>query len=51
MKSYFGYQIHRAGGKWPYENYFQKNLPVSLFPSDLPLLVVKISRACNWRTR
>ena len=37
----------RAGGKWVYEEYLQKDLPVFLFLFDLLLLNVKISRVYN----
>ena len=36
-----------AGGKWPYEEYLQKNLAIFLFLSDLLLLIVTISGAYN----
>ena len=37
----------RAGGKWTYDEYLQKNSPIFLFLSDLSLLNVKIWRAYN----
>ena len=37
----------RDGGKWAYEEYLQKKLPIFLFLFDLPLLNAKISRAYN----
>ena len=36
-----------AGGKWVYEQYLQKKLPIFVFLFDLSLLNVKISRAHN----
>ena len=36
-----------AGGKWVYEQYVQKNLPIFFFPFDLSLLNVKMTRAKN----
>ena len=40
-----------TGSKWVYEKYLQRNLPKFLFLSDLSLLIVKILRAYNERTR
>ena len=37
----------RTGGKWAYEEYLQKKLPIFLFLFDLSLSNVKISRAYN----
>ena len=36
-----------AGGKWSYKKYIQKKLLIIPFPSNLSLLIVKISRAYN----
>ena len=41
----------RAGGKWTYEEYLQKHLPIFLFLFDFSLLNVKISRVYNEKTR